>query len=130
MGDFGKAHQIHAAVNNHQVEHQSTVLETPGTIADHTLNILIDPGATKCFISGAVLKRIKVKEVKQDELRFVEMALRAKHKVGGKVMGFSLNLGEFFMSANLYVNILGSYDVMIDMDWLELHVAILNCKMK
>jgi hypothetical protein len=30
----------------------------------------------------------------------------------------------------LYVTILGSYDVMVSMDWLELHVAILNCKMK
>jgi hypothetical protein len=24
MGDLGKAHRIHAAVNNHQEEHQST----------------------------------------------------------------------------------------------------------
>jgi hypothetical protein len=47
MGDLGKAHQIHAAVNNHQEEHQSTVLETSGTIADQTLSILIDPGATR-----------------------------------------------------------------------------------
>jgi hypothetical protein len=30
----------------------------------------------------------------------------------------------------LYVTILGSYDVMIGMDWLESHEAILNCKTK
>jgi hypothetical protein len=30
----------------------------------------------------------------------------------------------------LYVTILGSYDVVIGMDWLESHEAILNCKMK
>jgi hypothetical protein len=74
MGDLGKAHRIHAAVNNHQAEHQSTVLETSGTIADQTLSILIDPGATESFISGAALKRIKVKAVEQDEFSFVEMA--------------------------------------------------------
>jgi hypothetical protein len=28
VGDLGKAHQIHAAVNNRQVGHRSTVLET------------------------------------------------------------------------------------------------------
>jgi hypothetical protein len=61
--DMGKAHRIHAAVNNHQVENQSTVLETTGTVADQTLSILIDPGATESFISGAVIKRIKVKAV-------------------------------------------------------------------
>jgi hypothetical protein len=45
-----------------------------------------------------------------------------------KVMDCSLNLGYFFMKANLYVMILGSYDIIINMDWLESHEAILNCK--
>ena len=101
-----------------------------GTITDKTLSILIDPSATESFISGAALKIIKVKAVKQDEFRFVEMALGAKQKVGGKVMGCVLKLGDFLMRANLYVMILGSYDVMIGMDWLESHEAILNCKTK
>ena len=78
VGDMGKAHRIHAAVNNHQAEHHSIVLEMLGTITDQTLSILIDPGATKRFISGAMLKRIKVKEFEQDEFSFVEMASRAK----------------------------------------------------
>ena len=100
MGDMDKAHQIHAVVNNHQVEHQSTMLETTGTVADQTLSILIDPGATKSFISGAILKRIKVKAVEQDEFSFVEMASGAKQKVGGKVMGCALNLGELLRESN------------------------------
>jgi hypothetical protein len=58
------------------------------------------------------------------------MASGAKQKVGGKVMGCALNLGEFFMRFNLYITILGSYDVVISMDWLESHEAILNYKMK
>jgi hypothetical protein len=130
VGDMGKAHWIHAAVNNRQAEHQSTVLETTGIVTDQTLSILIDPGATESFISSAVLKRIKVKAVEQDEFSFVEMALGAKQKVGGKVTGCALNLGEFVTRVNLYVMILGSYDVVIGMDWLETHEAILNYKMK
>jgi hypothetical protein len=50
------------------------VLETTGTIADQTLSILIDPGATKSFISSAALKRIKVKAIEHDEFSFIEMA--------------------------------------------------------
>jgi hypothetical protein len=73
VGGLGKAHWIHVAVNNCQEEHLSTVLETSCTVADQTLSILIYLGATKSFISGAALKRIKVKEVKQDEFSFVEM---------------------------------------------------------
>jgi hypothetical protein len=45
-------------------------------------------------------------------------------------MSCTLNLEYFFTRANLYITILGSYDVMIDMDWLESHEAILNCKTK
>jgi hypothetical protein len=116
VGDMCKAHRIHVVVNNHQVEHQSTVLEMTGTITGQTLIILIDPSATKSFISSAALKRIKVKAVKQDKFSFIEMASGAKQKVGGKVMGCVLNLGEFFTRANLYVMILGYYDVVIGMD--------------
>ena len=70
------------------------------------------------------------KAVEQDEFSFVEMALGAKQKVGGKVMGCILNMGELFTKDDLYIMILGPYDVMIGMDWLESHEEILNCKTK
>jgi hypothetical protein len=92
------------------------VLETTGTIVDQTLSVLIDPGATESFISGAALKRIKVKAVEQDEFIFVEMDFGDKQKVGGKVTGCILNLGEFVTRANLYVTILRFYDIVNGMD--------------
>jgi hypothetical protein len=58
------------------------------------------------------------------------MASGAKQKVGGKVIGYSLNLREFVTRANLYVTILVSYDVVIGMECLESHEVILNYKMK
>jgi hypothetical protein len=54
------------------------VLETSGTVTDQTLSILIDPGAAESFISGVALKRIKVKEIEQDEFSFIEMASGSK----------------------------------------------------
>jgi hypothetical protein len=39
MGFLAKAHQVHAAMNNHQEEHWSIFLETSGTIVDQTLSI-------------------------------------------------------------------------------------------
>jgi hypothetical protein len=77
-----------------------------------------------------VLKIIKVKAVEQDEFRYVEMASGAKKKVEGKVMDCILNLRYFLMKDNLYVTMLGSYDIVIGMDWLELHEVILNYKTK
>ena len=49
-----------------------------GTIIDQNFSISIDPGATKSFISIEMLKRIKVKGVKQDDFRYVEIASGAK----------------------------------------------------
>jgi hypothetical protein len=77
---------------------------------------LIDLGVIESFISGAALKIIKVKEVKQDDFSFVEMASGSKQKVGGKVTGYILNLGDFVTRDNLYVMILGSNDVVIGID--------------
>jgi hypothetical protein len=34
------------------------------------------------------------------------------------------------MKAYLYVTIVGYYDIVIDMDWIESHDVILNCKLK
>jgi hypothetical protein len=78
VGDLGKAHRIHAVVNNHQEKDQSTMLKTSGTITDQTLIILIDPSAIESFISSEAQKWIKVKEVDQNEFSFVEMASGAK----------------------------------------------------
>jgi hypothetical protein len=76
------------------------------------------------------LKRIKVKEVKHDKFKYIEMTSGAKHKVGGKDTNFSINLGDFVTKVDLYARILGSYDIVIGMDWLESHDAILNYKIK
>jgi hypothetical protein len=79
-------------VNNRQEEKKLIVLEMTSIIVDQTLSILRDPGATESFISGAMLKIIKVKGVEQDEFSFVEKASRAKKKVGQKVTRCILNL--------------------------------------
>jgi hypothetical protein len=93
------------------------VLETSGTISDQQFSIFIDPRATESFISSAALKRIKVKEVEQDEFRYLEMASRAKQQVGGKVKDYNINLCEFVASVTLFFTALGSYEIMIGMDW-------------
>jgi hypothetical protein len=128
MGDLGKAHMIHATMNNHQDEHQFIEINTSSMIVDQTFIFLIDPSAIESFISRVALKRIKVKEVEQDDFKYVEMASGAKHNVGGMIMGSSINLGYFVRNANLYVTILGCYDIVSDMDWLESHDGTLNSK--
>jgi hypothetical protein len=60
----------------------------------------------------------------------LDRRLGAKKEVRRRVMVCRINLGNFVMTSDLYVTILGSYDIMIGMDWLESHDVILNCKTK
>ena len=60
----------------------------------------------------------------------MEMDSGAKHKVGGRVTDCILKLRDFITNSNLCITILGSYDFMIGMDWLESYEAILNYKTK
>jgi hypothetical protein len=39
-----------------------------------------------------------------------------------------INLEDFVTKSNLYVTILGSYEIVIGIDWLESHDVIINCK--
>jgi hypothetical protein len=106
------------------------VLETLGTVADQTLSIFIYPSDTESFISSGMLKRTKLKAVEHDYFSFAKMDSGAKQKVGRKVTGCILDLGEFVNRVNMYVTILVSYDVVIGMDRLELREVLLNCKTK
>ena len=99
-------------------------------IVDQHFSILMDLGDTEIFIPSVPIKWIKVKVVEQYNFGHVEMASGTKKKVGGKVKDCNINLGDFVKSENLYVTILGSYDIVIRMDWIESHDAILNCNMK
>eukprot|EP00253_Pinus_taeda_P028988 PITA_28988 len=128
--DLGKAHHIQVVVNNHQVKHQSTVLETSGNIDGMSFVILIDPGATDSFISINALSLIKHKATPQYEFKHVEMACGMNRNVGKMVKDCKVDLGVCKTKVSLYSTILGGYDVVLGMDWLERHEALLDCKDK
>jgi hypothetical protein len=58
MGRASSSHHIHAAVNNHQDEHQSMVVESSGTLNHINVKILFDSGVTDSFISPSALKNV------------------------------------------------------------------------
>ena len=57
----------------------------------------------------------------------VQLATGTKRKVVNYVENCNLLMSQFETQVNLNVLPLGSYDVLIGMDWLEKHQLILNC---
>ena len=56
----------------------------------------------------------------------VQLATGTKHKVTSIVKNCELMMNDFIMHANLNIQPLGSYDLLIGMDWLEKHKVMLN----
>jgi hypothetical protein len=74
MGRASGNHQIYAAVNNRQAEHQSTVVESSGMLNHVNVKILFDFGATDSFISPYALERSGLAAYEHDDFKQVEMA--------------------------------------------------------
>jgi hypothetical protein len=106
------------------------VLNTSGKINGVCFSLLIDPGATESFISFNALSRSGMMACCQEDLDLVEMASGVKQGVGQLVKDCEVYLGVCVTQVSLYTTTLGSYDILIGMDWLEAHEAVLDCKGK
>ena len=54
---------ISAALENRQAEHQATMVEMEGKIADQSVTVLIDPGASLSYISPKIVEKCNLKTV-------------------------------------------------------------------
>ena len=57
----------------------------------------------------------------------VQLAIDMKRKVSEIVKECEVKLNGFLTKVNLNILPLGSYNVLISMDWLEEHHVMLNC---
>eukprot|EP00253_Pinus_taeda_P029272 PITA_29272 len=120
-------HRIHAVVSNDQAAHQSTVVESSGIINGIKLKILFDTGAIDSFISSYALNKCGLAARKQNDFNQVEMASRELQSVGLSVDQCKIDLVVCTTKLKVYVTALGTYDLIIGMDWLEAHQAWVDC---
>jgi hypothetical protein len=126
-GDQVASHQIYAAVNNRQSEHQSTVVESSGMLNHINVKILFDSGATDSFISPSALEKSGLAAYEHDDFKQVEMASGEKQAVGPSVDNCIVDLGVCTTRLKVYITTLGAYDLIIGMDWLAAHRALVDC---
>jgi predicted aspartyl protease len=127
MGRASSSHQIYATVNNHQEEHQSTMVESSGMLNHVNVKILFDYGATDSFISPCALEKCGLEAYEHDDFKQVEMASGEKQAVGPSIDNCLVDLGVCTTRLKVYVTALGTYDLIIGMDWLESHRAMVDC---
>jgi len=122
--------KINVSLEDHQTEFQPTMVEFEGTVFDQTISILIDPRATLSYISPNILEQCKFQAVKFKNTWLVQLTLVDKRRVLAEVSKFPLKLANQPIMVDLNVLPLGSYDVLMGMDWLEKHLSLVNYKTK
>jgi hypothetical protein len=127
MGRASSSHQIYAVVNNHQAEHQSTVVESLGTLNHINVKILFDFGAKDSFISPSALEKSGLVAYEHDDFKQVEMTMGEKQAVGPSVDDCIVDLGVCTTRLKVYITALRAYDLVIGMDWLVAHRALVDC---
>eukprot|EP00253_Pinus_taeda_P021744 PITA_21744 len=131
VGEVGRSvPRINAALEDCQVEYQPTMVEFEGNISDLTVSVLIDPGATLSYVNPKVVERCNLKSFKFKNPWLVQLATGAKRRVIAKIKDCSFTIAGQPITADLNVLPLGSYDILIGMDWLEKHWSLVDCKTK
>ena len=125
--DRGQQHRIHAAVANRQAEKQVTPIEVTGKLFGTPVVILFDTGATECFISAKLAMKLKRKAARMDKTWTVHYGNNVVHTVEMCLFGAILDLPSFSTEVDLYVTPLGSYDIIIGVNWLAEHKAKVDC---
>jgi len=92
--------------------------------------VLIDPGATLSYISPKIVEQCKLQSEKLKNPWLVQLATGAKRRVLEKVNNCSLTVAGQLVVVDLNALPLGSYNVLIGMDWLEKHWSLVNYKTK
>ena len=100
--------------------------EIEGKILDTSISIHIDPGSCWSYVAPNTIDLCKLGKVKHDKPWLVQLAIGTKHKVSEIVKDCEVNLNGFPTKVNLNILPLGSYDIIIGMDWLEQHHVMLD----
>ena len=103
------------------------MVEVEGEIVEQTVSSLIDFGLTHSYITPGLVEMCTLKKSNHRISWLVQIATRIKKKVSEVVMKCPLVMDMLVTDAYLNVLPLGSYDVLIGMDWLEAHREKLDC---
>jgi hypothetical protein len=91
------------------------------------VKILFDYGATDSFISPSAFEKSGLAAYDHDEFKQVEMVSGEKQAVGPSIDNCIVDLGVCTTRLKVYVATPWAYDLLIGMDWLAVHRALVDC---
>jgi hypothetical protein len=77
-----------------------------------------------------MVDRSHLEKIKLEKSSLVQLATRTKRRIHDMVIGCSKSLNGVNTNVDLNVIPLGSYDILIGIDWLDKHHVVLDCHNK
>jgi hypothetical protein len=108
--------QIYVALDNRQADHQDSLVEMEGMIANHLVSILIDPGSNLSYVSPQIVEKCKLQQVKHDKSWLVKLATGTKRKATKVIPACQFIMNGLPTRETVNMLPLGSYDPLIGMD--------------
>jgi hypothetical protein len=100
------------------------MVESSGTLNHVNVKILFDFCATDSFILPSTLEKSGLVAYEHDHFKQVEIDSGEKQAVGPSIDNCLVDLKVCTTRLKVYVTTLGTYDLIIGMDWLESHRAM------
>jgi hypothetical protein len=122
--------RIYAALDDRQAEYQSYMIEVEGKIINHPIFILIDSRESHCYIDPKIVDILHLEKCKLGKSSLVLLATGTKRRIHDMVRSCSISLNGVNTSVDMNIIPLGSYDILIGMDWLDKHHVVLDCHSK
>jgi hypothetical protein len=119
--------RIYGALDNNQADHQASVVELEGMITNHLVSILIDPGSNLSYVAPQTIDKCKLQPIRHAKLWSLQLATGTKRKVSNVIPTCQFIMGGFPTRVTLNILPLGSYDLLIGMDWLDAYKIKLDC---
>ncbi|GJR26904.1 putative reverse transcriptase domain-containing protein [Tanacetum coccineum] len=117
-------------VGNAETNPDSNVVTGTFLLNDRYASILFDTGADRSFVSTAFSSLIDITPTTLDYYYDVELANGKIIRVNTIIWGCTLNFLNHPFNINLMPVELGSFDVIIGMDWLSKYHAVIDCAKK
>ncbi|GJX84403.1 putative reverse transcriptase domain-containing protein [Tanacetum coccineum] len=130
QGGNGNASTKVYVVGNMVTNPDSNVITGTFLLNNHYASILFDTGTDRSFVSTTFSSLIDITPTTLDHYYDVELADEKITRINTIIRGCTLNFLNHPFNIDLMSVELGSFDVIISMDWLEKYHAVIVCAEK
>src|SRR6185295_8851293 len=113
-------------LNTFDEDKNSELLRLIGFIKNHSVNILIDGGASRNFIADRCVKKFGLKTLQEDGTGIVILADGSNQPCNLFIRNVPLKVGIYQDKVTFFVTKLNSYDIILGKPWLKKYNPRIN----